>query len=237
MVDDTELNSGLLSINMVSSPGNISLFKWAIVFSYSKSAAERMPRSRYLAWKAVMDGSMPWPVTSPMTAAMLNTELMRDSGDALGLTMLLCLIGLASLKLREPESFANTFLGYDLLAQRLVRRLCPLCVQPAGDGQFHDHYLQSIGFPLQHREAIQTAHGCRECRGTGYRGRMALIEVCDNGRGFDPGKTQHGSHGIQGMRFRLEAADGRLHIQSQAGAGTRVQAWLPLSVSSDTPAS
>lgn len=27
---------------------------------------------------------------------------------------------LASLKLREPESFANTFLGYDLLAQRLV---------------------------------------------------------------------------------------------------------------------
>jgi serine phosphatase RsbU (regulator of sigma subunit)/CHASE2 domain-containing sensor protein len=30
------------------------------------------------------------------TAAMLNTELMRDSGDALGLTMLLCLIDLAS---------------------------------------------------------------------------------------------------------------------------------------------
>jgi len=30
------------------------------------------------------------------TAAMLNTELMRDSGDALGLTMLLCLIDLAT---------------------------------------------------------------------------------------------------------------------------------------------
>lgn len=30
------------------------------------------------------------------TAAMLNTELMRDSGDALGLTMLLCLIDLST---------------------------------------------------------------------------------------------------------------------------------------------
>ena len=29
----------------------------------------RNTRSRYLAWKAVIDGSMPWPVTSPMTAA------------------------------------------------------------------------------------------------------------------------------------------------------------------------
>ena len=66
---------------------------------------------------------------------------------------------------------------------------------------------------------------------------MALIEVCDNGQGFDPSKTQHGSHGIQGMRFRLEAADGRLHIHSQPGEGTRVQAWLPLSASSDTAAS
>lgn len=76
----------------------------------------------------------------------------------------------------EPFLIASSVRA--LLAQRLVRRLCPLCVQPAGDGQFHDHYLQSIGFPLQHREAIQTAHGCRECRGSGYRGRMALIEVC-----------------------------------------------------------
>ena len=30
----------------------------------------RKTRSRYLAWNAVIDGSMPCPVTSPMTAAM-----------------------------------------------------------------------------------------------------------------------------------------------------------------------
>ena len=29
----------------------------------------RNTRSRYLAWNAVIDGSMPWPVTSPITAA------------------------------------------------------------------------------------------------------------------------------------------------------------------------
>jgi general secretion pathway protein E/type IV pilus assembly protein PilB len=76
----------------------------------------------------------------------------------------------------EPFLIASSVRA--LLAQRLVRRLCPLCVQAADDGRYHDHYLQSIGFPLQHKEAIQVAHGCRECRNTGYRGRMALIEVC-----------------------------------------------------------
>ena len=44
--------------------------------SFSSSSAwagsrnwRRKTRSRYLAWSAVIDGSMPCPVTSPMTAA------------------------------------------------------------------------------------------------------------------------------------------------------------------------
>ncbi|MGB0189621.1 MAG: hypothetical protein ACPF9W_01470, partial [Nocardioides sp.] len=31
--------------------------------------------------------------------------------------------------------------------------------------------------PLEHREKIRKAVGCRACRETGYRGRMALHEV------------------------------------------------------------
>ncbi len=76
----------------------------------------------------------------------------------------------------EPFLIASSVRA--LLAQRLVRRLCPLCLQPAEEGRFHDHYLSSIGFPVHRKEAIMVAHGCRECRGTGYRGRMAIIEVC-----------------------------------------------------------
>ena len=76
----------------------------------------------------------------------------------------------------EPFLIASSVRA--LLAQRLVRRLCPLCLQPAEEGRFHDHYLESIGFPVHRKETIMVANGCRECRGTGYRGRMALIEVC-----------------------------------------------------------
>jgi general secretion pathway protein E/type IV pilus assembly protein PilB len=76
----------------------------------------------------------------------------------------------------EPFLIASSVRA--LLAQRLVRRLCPLCLQPAEEGRFHDHYLDSIGFPVHRKETIMVAHGCRDCRGTGYRGRMALIEVC-----------------------------------------------------------
>jgi general secretion pathway protein E/type IV pilus assembly protein PilB len=76
----------------------------------------------------------------------------------------------------EPFLIASSVRAF--LAQRLVRRLCPHCRQPAAPGQYPPHYLQSIGFPLEHTNKILVPAGCRECRGAGYRGRMAIIEVC-----------------------------------------------------------
>ncbi len=76
----------------------------------------------------------------------------------------------------EPFLIASSVRAF--LAQRLVRRLCPHCRQLAADHLHHDHYLQSVGFPIEHKNSIHTAPGCRECRGTGYRGRMAIIEIC-----------------------------------------------------------
>jgi general secretion pathway protein E/type IV pilus assembly protein PilB len=77
----------------------------------------------------------------------------------------------------EPFLIASSVRAF--LAQRLVRRLCPQCRQPASSTTEHPAgFLQSVGFPTGHREAILHPVGCRECRGTGYRGRMAIIEVC-----------------------------------------------------------
>jgi signal transduction histidine kinase len=53
------------------------------------------------------------------------------------------------------------------------------------------------------------------------------IQVDDDGRGFDPDATNPGSHGLEGMRHRVEAAGGRLTITSTTGQGTRVFAVLP----------
>jgi general secretion pathway protein E/type IV pilus assembly protein PilB len=76
----------------------------------------------------------------------------------------------------EPFLIASSVRAF--LAQRLVRRLCPHCRQPAGPSQHPPHYLQSVGFPVEEKHRILRPVGCRECRGTGYRGRMAIIEVC-----------------------------------------------------------
>jgi general secretion pathway protein E/type IV pilus assembly protein PilB len=76
----------------------------------------------------------------------------------------------------EPFLIASSVRAF--LAQRLVRRLCPHCRRPAAHGQYPPHYLQSIGFPVEYTASILVPAGCRECRGAGYRGRMAIIEVC-----------------------------------------------------------
>lgn len=53
------------------------------------------------------------------------------------------------------------------------------------------------------------------------------VEVRDDGRGFDVHATKPTTHGLAGMRHRVEAAGGRLTVQSRPGQGTRVQASLP----------
>ena len=54
-----------------------------------------------------------------------------------------------------------------------------------------------------------------------------VLEVRDNGIGFDlsPGKIDLSRHfGLTGMRERIERLEGRFHITSQPGQGTRIKA-------------
>ena len=53
------------------------------------------------------------------------------------------------------------------------------------------------------------------------------IEVHDNGKGFELGNVAATSHGLDGMRHRVEAAGGRLNVVSAIGQGTRISAVLP----------
>jgi signal transduction histidine kinase len=57
---------------------------------------------------------------------------------------------------------------------------------------------------------------------------QALVSVSDNGQGFDPACMTLGSHGLLGMRFRVEAERGQLQLRSAPGLGTEIRAWLPL---------
>lgn len=53
------------------------------------------------------------------------------------------------------------------------------------------------------------------------------VEIKDDGKGFDLKAVRRSTHGLAGMRHRVEAAGGRFVVASQPGAGTRLSAVLP----------
>jgi type II secretory ATPase GspE/PulE/Tfp pilus assembly ATPase PilB-like protein len=63
-----------------------------------------------------------------------------------------------------------------VLAQRLVRKLCPLCKTPA---VLSDKQIRSMNLdPSRLNDAtIMGPGGCEKCRNGGYRGRMGIFEL------------------------------------------------------------
>ncbi|MGB0369770.1 MAG: GspE/PulE family protein [Opitutales bacterium] len=68
-----------------------------------------------------------------------------------------------------------------IIAQRLVRRLCETCRQPANFEVGHlESCLRALNIPLTelgNADAIKQAKGCEQCRGLGYRGRVGIFEI------------------------------------------------------------
>lgn len=66
-----------------------------------------------------------------------------------------------------------------ILAQRLVRRLCTECVMPHPDTHLWAERIARALGPGTPAEppAILAAKGCPACRGTGFAGRLAILEL------------------------------------------------------------
>jgi type II secretory ATPase GspE/PulE/Tfp pilus assembly ATPase PilB-like protein len=91
----------------------------------------------------------------------------------------------------DPFSFTDSLLG--VLAQRLARRLCRKCltshvatnaeVEALAEEYCHDTELRPAQVVEEWRQThgkslmVYEAHGCEECRNTGYRGRIGLHEL------------------------------------------------------------
>lgn len=58
------------------------------------------------------------------------------------------------------------------------------------------------------------------------------VQIQDNGSGFDMHSVRPNSHGLAGMRHRVEAAGGRLTVTSSLGDGTTISAVIPTAQSS-----
>jgi len=61
-----------------------------------------------------------------------------------------------------------------VLAQRLVRRLCPACRVPDRPSKAD---LDALGIDAGPDVPLFRGKGCEECRGTGYRGRTGIYEL------------------------------------------------------------
>ncbi len=74
----------------------------------------------------------------------------------------------------EPFLISSSLIG--VIAQRLVRVLCPHCKEPYTPDQEVCEYLD---VDPSNPPTIYHADGCKECNQTGYRGRLGIYEVID----------------------------------------------------------
>lgn len=99
-----------------------------------------------------------------MTGHQVFTTLHTNS--ALGTFPRLLDIGIA------PEIMAGNIIG--VIAQRLVRILCPHCKEAY---QPNEEECALLGVKPDHAPQIFRHKGCKRCTYTGYRGRMAIMEL------------------------------------------------------------
>jgi general secretion pathway protein E len=73
----------------------------------------------------------------------------------------------------EPYLLASSLLG--VLAQRLVRTLCPACRTATPPTPNEAALVAELGLPAL--SSLHVPAGCDACRGTGYRGRTGIYEL------------------------------------------------------------
>jgi len=109
----------------------------------------------------------------------------------------------------DPVNFSDALLG--VLAQRLMRTLCPKCKEPYKPDQKEiDHLRENYGADLFDQDMqgfdmstleLNRAVGCDECGDTGYKGRTGIHELLV------------GTHELQAMIYKKAELD---EIRAQA---------------------
>ncbi|HYO52771.1 GspE/PulE family protein, partial [Archangium sp.] len=94
----------------------------------------------------------------------------------------------------DDADIADSLLA--VLAQRLVRRICPQCEAPAEPTRKQKELLGPLLEGLQPRTGV----GCEECHHTGYRGRTGIYELLVVDSGMQDLIAQ-GAHSAQLRRY------------------------------------
>lgn len=95
---------------------------------------------------------------------------------------------------------------------------------------------------LSGNQAVQLANIAREALSNSLRhanpqqveialrpdGEMVVLEIADNGAGFDPKSTRRNGVGLASMQSRASELKGRFELQSSPGEGTRIVVRVPV---------
>ena len=104
-----------------------------------------------------------------LRAAMTGHQVFSTlhTNSALGVIPRLLDIGV------KPDILAGNIIG--VVAQRLVRRLCPACKEPY---QMSDLERTLLNLKVTDKEqTIYRSKGCQQCDNQGYKGRLAILEI------------------------------------------------------------
>jgi general secretion pathway protein E len=104
-------------------------------------------------------------IRAAMTGHLVFSTL--HTNDAVG--------GITRLLDMDVEPFLLASVVKAFIAQRLVRTICPECVELV---EYPPEYLAEIAFPLELGTKFKRGRGCDNCRQTGYQGRAAIYEIC-----------------------------------------------------------
>jgi general secretion pathway protein E/type IV pilus assembly protein PilB len=104
-------------------------------------------------------------IRAAMTGHLVFSTL--HTNDAVG--------GITRLLDMDVEPFLLASVVKAFIAQRLVRTICPDCKTTAG---YPIDYLNEIGAIVSPNFKYYRGQGCDSCRQTGYRGRVAIYEIC-----------------------------------------------------------
>ena len=123
------------------------------------------------------------------------------------------------------------------VAAQAARSTLPVTVHATGLPRYPAEVEVAVYFSIL--EALQNA--AKYARASSVHVRLEprddglAFEIADDGTGFDPHHTSHGS-GLTGITARLDTIHGTLHIRSRPGTGTRITGHVPTPSSEPVPA-
>lgn len=115
----------------------------------------------------------------------------------------------------EPYLAASSVTG--VIAQRLLRRNCPDCAEPA---IYDEDALRSLGIAPGEKGNFMKGRGCDKCQGTGYRGRQGVYEllmVDEQTRHLTVERASASKikdHAVANQGMRTLLGDGKLHVMA-----------------------